>query len=45
MCTRARLDGRRKVSDLAGSFILDRRPAVIEAKRYTSAGGRNGAAL
>src|SRR3954447_23630774 len=42
MCTRKRLDGGKKAYDLAGSFIADRRPAVVEAKRYTSPGNQPG---
>ena len=42
MCTRKRLDGGKKTYDLAGSFIAERRPAVVEAKRYSSPGNQSG---
>lgn len=41
VCTRTRLDGGVKRYDLSGQFIGERqRPAVVEAKTYTTVGGQ-----
>lgn len=41
VCTRTRLDGGVKRYDLRGQFIGERqRPAVVEAKAYTTVGGQ-----